>query len=44
MKDTLSFKDMLSEDRKWIEMPKGKIVTRKELLLKMQKMTNDFID
>lgn len=44
MKDTLSFKDMLSEDRKWIMMPKDKTLTRKDLLLKMQEMSNNFID
>jgi len=44
LKDTLTFKDLLSEDRKWIEMPKGKIVTRKELLLKMHTISNNFID
>lgn len=44
LKDTLTFKDMLSEDRKWIMMPKGTILTRKDLLLKMQNMSNNFID
>jgi len=42
--DTLTFKDNLSEDRKWIVMPEDKIMTRKELLLKMQVMSNNFID
>jgi len=42
--DTLTFKDNLSEDRKWILMPEDKIMTRKELLLKMQDMSNNFID
>jgi len=42
--DTLTFKDNLSEDRKWILMAEDKIMTRKELLLKMQVMSNNFID
>jgi len=42
--DTLTFKDNLSEDRKWILMPEDKIMTRKELLLKMRDMSNKFID
>jgi len=42
--DTLTFKDNLSEDRKWIVMAEDKIMTRKELLLKMQVMSNNFID